>query len=77
ALALGWDAFESLLEGAAAMDRHFRLAAPRENAPLIAAFVDQYYARVMGCQTRALFAYDERLKLLPSYLQQLEMESNG
>lgn len=77
ALALGWDAFESLLEGAAAMDRHFRLAAPRENAPLIAAFVDQYYTRVMGCQTRALFAYDERLKLLPSYLQQLEMESNG
>ncbi len=77
ALALGWDAFESLLEGAAAMDRHFRLSPPSENAPLIAAFVDQYYTRVMGCQTRALFAYDERLALLPSYLQQLEMESNG
>ncbi|EZP72287.1 Glucose-6-phosphate isomerase [Sphingomonas paucimobilis] len=77
ALALGWDAFESLLEGAAAMDRHFRLSAPAQNAPLIAAFVDQYYTRVMGCQTRALFAYDERLRLLPSYLQQLDMESNG
>jgi glucose-6-phosphate isomerase len=77
ALALGWDAFESLLEGAAAMDRHFRLAAPRENVPLIAAFADLYYARVRGCETRAVFAYDERLKLLPSYLQQLEMESNG
>lgn len=77
ALGLGWDAFESLLEGAAEMDRHFRLAAPEKNAPLMAAFVDQYYARVRGCQTRALFAYDERLRLLPSYLQQLEMESNG
>jgi glucose-6-phosphate isomerase len=77
ALALGWDAFESLLEGAAEMDRHFRLSAPNENIPLIAAFVDQYYSRVMHCQTRALFAYDERLALLPSYLQQLEMESNG
>ncbi|MEJ7926582.1 glucose-6-phosphate isomerase [Sphingobium sp. AN641] len=77
ALALGWDAFESLLEGAATMDRHFRLSDPRENAPLIAAFVDQYYAQVMKCQTRAVFAYDERLALLPSYLQQLEMESNG
>ncbi len=77
ALGLGWDAFESLLEGAAMMDRHFRLSAPEANAPLIAAFVDQYYARVRGCQTRALFAYDERLRLLPSYLQQLEMESNG
>lgn len=77
ALALGWDAFESLLEGAAVMDRHFRLAAPQENAPLIAAFVDQYYARAMNCRTRAVFAYDERLRLLPAYLQQLEMESNG
>jgi glucose-6-phosphate isomerase len=77
ALALGWDAFESLLEGAATMDRHFRLADPSENIPLIAAFVDHYYARVLGCQTRAVFAYDERLRLLPSYLQQLEMESNG
>jgi glucose-6-phosphate isomerase len=77
ALALGWDAFESLLEGAAAMDRHFRLSPLRQNAPVLAAFVDQYYVRAMGCQTRAVFAYDERLKLLPPYLQQLEMESNG
>jgi len=77
ALALGWDDFEALLEGAAAMDRHFRHSAPLENAPLRAAFVDQYYARVIGCETRAVFAYDERLRLLPSYLQQLEMESNG
>lgn len=77
ALGLGWDAFESLLEGAAEMDRHFRLSAPERNAPLIAAFIDLYYARVKRCQTRAVFAYDERLSLLPSYLQQLEMESNG
>lgn len=77
ALALGWAAFEELLEGAAAMDRHFRFAEPRRNLPLLAAFADQYYARVRGCQTRAVFAYDERLRLLPFYLQQLEMESNG
>jgi glucose-6-phosphate isomerase len=77
AIALGWEAFENLLEGAAAMDRHFRLAEFHRNAPVMAAFVDQYYARAMHCQTRAVFAYDERLRLLPSYLQQLEMESNG
>jgi glucose-6-phosphate isomerase len=77
ALALGWDAFESLLEGAAAMDRHFRLVPPERNAPLIASFVDRYYANLRGAQSRAVFAYDERLRLLPSYLQQLEMESNG
>ncbi|HYJ52607.1 MAG TPA: glucose-6-phosphate isomerase [Allosphingosinicella sp.] len=77
ALALGWDAFESLLEGAAAMDRHFRLTPFAENAPVLAAFVDRYYANVRGAETRAVFAYDERLRLLPPYLQQLEMESNG
>ena len=77
ALALGWDGFETLLEGAAAMDRHFRLASARSNAPLLAAFVDRYYANVRGAETRAVFAYDERLRLLPPYLQQLEMESNG
>ncbi|SDD20468.1 glucose-6-phosphate isomerase [Sphingomonas sp. YR710] len=77
ALGLGWDAFEELLEGAAAMDRHFRLAPPERNLPLLAAFVDQYYSVVRKAETRAVFAYDERLRLLPSYLQQLEMESNG
>ena len=77
ALALGWQAFEELLEGAAAMDRHFRLAPLAANAPVLAAFVDRYYANVRGAETRAVFAYDERLRLLPAYLQQLEMESNG
>lgn len=77
ALKLGWDCFEELLEGAAEMDRHFRLAAVHENAPALAAFADLYYTQVRGAETRATFAYDERLRLLPSYLQQLEMESNG
>ena len=77
ALALGWTAFEEMLEGAAEMDRHFRLTPLAQNAPAIAAFADLYYTQALGCETRATFAYDERLRLLPSYLQQLEMESNG
>jgi glucose-6-phosphate isomerase len=77
ALALGWGGFEELLEGAAEMDRHFRLAPLAENAPVLAAFVDLFYTQTRGYETRAVFAYDERLRLLPSYLQQLEMESNG
>ena len=77
ALALGWDTFEGLLEGAAEMDRHFRFAESADNVPLVAAFADRLYVRKLECQTRAVFAYDERLRLLPSYLQQLEMESNG
>jgi glucose-6-phosphate isomerase len=77
ALALGWDAFEELLEGAAEMDRHFRFAEPSANVPLIAAFADRLYVEERGAQSRGVFAYDERLRLLPFYLQQLEMESNG
>jgi glucose-6-phosphate isomerase len=77
ALGLGWSAFEELLEGAAEMDRHFRLTPAERNAPVLAAFADLYYTQVKRCATRAVFAYDERLRLLPSYLQQLEMESNG
>lgn len=77
ALALGWDAFADLLEGAAEMDRHFRLSDGADNVCLLAAFADQLYVNRLGAQTRAVFAYDERLRLLPDYLQQLEMESNG
>jgi glucose-6-phosphate isomerase len=77
ALALGWSAFEELLEGAAEMDRHFRFSEGAANLPLLAAFADRFYVEEAGCQTRGVFAYDERLRLLPFYLQQLEMESNG
>ncbi|MEO0461564.1 MAG: glucose-6-phosphate isomerase [Pseudomonadota bacterium] len=77
ALAIGMEEFREFLAGAQAIDTHFREAEGRDNAPLMAAFADQYYARMRGCQTRAVFAYDERLALFPDYLQQLEMESNG
>ena len=77
ALAIGWDEFVSMLEGARMMDEHFRDTNGRDNLPLRAAFADLYYTRVRGCQSRACFVYDERLALFPGYLQQLEMESNG
>ncbi|VWX55109.1 glucose-6-phosphate isomerase [Novosphingobium sp. 9U] len=77
AMALGWPDFAEMLEGAAMVDRHFRDTDGAANLPLRAAFADQYYTRLRGCQTRGVFAYDERLTLLPDYLQQLEMESNG
>ena len=77
ALAIGWEEFAEFLEGAAWVDAHFRDADGRDNLPLRAAFADLFYTRIKGCQTRAVFAYDERLRLFPDYLQQLEMESNG
>jgi len=77
AMAIGPDGFAEFLEGAAVVDRHFRDTDDAANLCLRAAFADLYYTHLLGCQTRACFAYDERLRLLPSYLQQLEMESNG
>ncbi|HET7708064.1 MAG TPA: glucose-6-phosphate isomerase [Sphingomicrobium sp.] len=77
ALALGWDSFEELLEGGAEMDRHFRYAEPAANAPLLAAFADQLYVQRFGAQSRAVFPYVDRLRLLVPYIQQLEMESLG
>lgn len=77
AVRCGPDAFEALLDGAHAMDRHFMEAPPAQNAPVLAAMADVWFACFNARPTRAIFAYDERLRLLPPYLQQLEMESNG
>ncbi|MFC3711789.1 glucose-6-phosphate isomerase [Sphingoaurantiacus capsulatus] len=77
ALRNGWDAFAALLAGASAMDEHFAEAPFAGNAPALAAALDIWHATLLGAETRAVFGYDERLRLLPSYLQQLEMESNG
>jgi glucose-6-phosphate isomerase len=77
ALALGSDGFAAFLAGAAAIDGHFIEAPDADNVVIRAAFADLYYTQARRCESRAVFAYDERLRLLPSYLQQLEMESNG
>ncbi|WP_341713842.1 glucose-6-phosphate isomerase [Erythrobacter sp.] len=77
AMAVGMEDFRSMLAGAQAVDEHFRDTDGTANLVLRAAFADLYYTHVRGCQTRAVFAYDERLGLFPDYLQQLEMESNG
>ncbi len=77
ALRCGPDAFDALRGGAAAIDAHFRDAPFAANVPALAGALDVWAAAVLGRPTRAVFAYDERLRLLPAYLQQLEMESNG
>ena len=77
ALRCGWSAFEALLDGAAAMDFHFQSAGFNANAPLLAGYLDVWAATFMAQPVRGVFAYDERLRLLPPFLQQLEMESNG
>ena len=77
AIRCGPEAFSALLDGAHAMDTHFLAAPFAANAPVLAAMADVWQASFLRRPTRAIFAYDERLRLLPPYLQQLEMESNG
>jgi glucose-6-phosphate isomerase len=77
ALALGPDRFAQMLAGAHALDRHFRRAPMGRNLPVLLALLDVWNANVLGYRTRAVIPYDSRLALLPDYLQQLEMESNG
>jgi glucose-6-phosphate isomerase len=71
------DTFEELLEGAHAMDEHFRAAPLGKNLPVLLALIDVWNASVLGYPARAVIPYDSRLEGLPAYLQQLEMESNG
>ncbi len=77
AIHAGMDAFDEMLAGAHCMDRHFEQAPPESNAPVILALLDVWYANFHGAQSRAVLPYDHELALLPEYLQQLEMESNG
>jgi glucose-6-phosphate isomerase len=77
ALAAGWDSFQALLDGARAMDRHFRDAPAHLNLPVLLALVGVWNVNVMGHTTHCVLGYDDRLKRFPAFLQQLEMESNG
>ena len=77
ALAIGWPAFEELLTGAAEMDAHALAAPAADNLPLLSALIDCWNSHFLGAGTLAVLPYSHRLRLLPDYLQQLVMESNG
>ncbi len=76
-LAIGPDAFRTFLRGGQAMDTHFRTAEGAQNMPLMLALTGIWHRQGLGYTSRAVLPYDQRLALLPAYLQQLEMESNG
>ena len=76
-IAIGPKGFDAFLRGAQQMDTHFRAAKLEENLPVLMALVGIWHNQICDYATRAVLPYDERLNLLPSYLQQLEMESNG
>ena len=77
ALAIGMDAFEAMLAGAAEMDAHVLATPLRANLAAWHALTAVWNANACGHATQAVIPYDERLKLLPAYLQQLVMESLG
>lgn len=77
ALAVGFERFEMLLEGAHAMDRHFRNAEHRENLPVILALLGIWYNNFWGAESHAILPYVQHLHRFPAYLQQGDMESNG
>ena len=77
ALAVGMDNFERFLAGAYAMDCHFREADLRRNIPVVLALAGILNNTIFGCDTHAILPYDQYLRRLPAYIQQLDMESNG
>ena len=77
AVALGWDVFERVLDGARAMDEHFREAALEMNAPILLAMAQVFNVEGLGRPARTVAPYAHGLRRLPAFLQQLEMESNG
>ncbi|RKP52602.1 glucose-6-phosphate isomerase [Trinickia fusca] len=76
-LAVGPEHFDALLAGAHDMDQHFRSAPLERNLPVLMGLIGIWYRNFFDSQSYLVAPYSEALHFLPSYLQQLEMESNG
>ena len=76
-LAVGPGRFRELLSGFAQVDEHFRTAALEANLPVLMALVGYWNREALDLATLAVLPYAQDLELLPAYLQQLDMESNG
>ena len=77
ALATGMEGFRQLLAGAHSMDEHFRTAPAEKNLPVILALINFWYREYFDAHSTAVVPYSQCLNLLPSFLQQLCMESLG
>ena len=76
-LSVGFDNFNSLLEGARKMDKHFKEADFEENIPVQLALLTLWYNNFFKAETQAVIPYTQYLHRFPAYLQQAIMESNG
>ncbi|MEO2280945.1 glucose-6-phosphate isomerase [Pseudoalteromonas pernae] len=77
ALYLGYDAFIDMLEGAFEIDQHFQQAPLSENIPVLMGLLSIWNTSFLDHRAQAILPYDQALHMLPAYLQQGEMESNG
>ncbi len=77
AITAGADAFARFCAGGAAMDEHFRTADAAHNLPLIHGLLSVWHRNICRYPARGLIPYDSRLRGMPGWLQQLQMESNG
>ena len=77
ALAIGAEGFDALLAGACDMDEHFRTTPLASNLPVVLGLVGIWNTNFLGAETHAVLPYDQHLRRLPAFLQQLDMESNG
>jgi len=77
ALAVGFDNFEAMLEGAFIADEHFRSAPLERNIPVVMGLLGIWYNNYFGAQTQAILPYDQHLTRFAAYFQQGDMESNG
>jgi len=77
AVAVGFDRFEELLDGAHELDAHFRSAPFERNVPVLLGLLRILSVNVHGAQAVAVLPYSQQLRRLPAWLQQLDMESNG
>jgi len=77
ALTVGFDSFTALLEGAHAMDVHFRISPLQNNIPVLLGLIGIWYNNFFGAETEAILPYDQYMHRFPAYFQQGNMESNG
>jgi glucose-6-phosphate isomerase len=76
-IAVGPERFREMLAGFHAMDEHFRTAPFDRNMPVVMGLLGLWYDDFFGAETLAILPYSQHLGMLPAYLQQLDMESNG
>jgi glucose-6-phosphate isomerase len=77
ACGIGFENYIELLEGAHAMDKHFRETEFNKNIPVILALIGIWYGNFYGAESEAILPYDQYMHRFAAYFQQGNMESNG